>query len=252
MAYQLTKAKDGLVLFGYYPQTRKPEDVTISDAPNEYGVCTGSDGQRYLSAFDDFFLIEPIRWRVLRERENKLFLLSERILDYRVFDEASTTSYLWSDLSDRLDDEFFYDAFSLEERKHILQTSIKCDAESATPPEGAVTETAYDADWRGAVDPKDEAVFKDKVFLLSLRNVTTPEFGFDKDPYAGDEARVARKTDYAAAASGAEGEVGAWWLRSPVPGDEDRVRVVSPEGNAAVSVRVGEQMGVRPALRIKL
>ncbi|MBO4472601.1 MAG: hypothetical protein J5765_02200 [Clostridia bacterium] len=251
MAYQLTKDKDGSVLFGYYPQTRKSKTVTITDAPNEYGVCGGSDGCRYLATRGDYFKIEPIRWRVLKEKDGKLLLLSEMILDFRPFDEGGTNSYLWSDLSDWLDDDFFYDAFSPTERRMILATSIRCDEESATPPPGVLSDEVFQSNWAGAVDPQNAETFKDKVFLFGVRNVTQPDFGFREDPYAFDENRVARLTDYAKAASGDPSDTAAWWLRSPIPHLDCYVRVVGEGGNADGEVYVADPCGVRPVIRIK-
>ena len=251
MAYQLTRNQDGTVLFGYYPQTRKSKDVTITESPNEFGVCGGSDGNRYLSARGDCFLIEPIRWRVLREKDGKLLLLSEKILDFRPFDEGGLNAYLWSDLSDWLDDEFFYDAFSPTERKMILATSIRCDEESATPAPGVLPDDVYRSNWAGAVDPQNAETFKDKVFLLSVRNATQEDFGFRADPYAPDEGRVARVTDYAKAASGDPSDTAAWWLRSPIPHLDCYVRVVGEGGNADGDCYSGDPCGIRPALRIK-
>ena len=256
MAYQLTKDNDGLVLFGYYPQTRKPKDVTITGAPNEFGVCSGSDGNRYLSKYGGYFRIEPIRWRVLKEKDGKLLLLSDMVLDYRPFDEGGTNAYLWSDISDWLDDEFFYDAFSPTERKMILSTTIHCDEESATPPPGVLPANVYEESWADAVDPQKAESFKDKVFLLSVRNATNEEFGFRDDPYALDRARLGRMTDYAAtpawAARGALSGVIPWWLRSPVPFCDYGIRVVDQGGCCAAWEEVDSDAGVRPAIRIKV
>lgn len=254
MAYQLTKDKDGLILFGHYPQSYKPADVLITDEPNRYGVCSGSDGYRYLYDVesDEFFRIEPIRWRVLREKDGKLLLLSDKVLDYRPFDEGGTNAYLWSDLCDWLTDDFFYDAFSPEERKHVLATSIKCDEESATPPAGAVSDEDLACNWAGAVDPRNAEPFKAKVFLLSVRNVTTAEFGFCADPYLSDPLRAAYKTDYAAASFRTSGDYAFWWLRSILPFSGSKARVVTPDGNLDDSSEVDLLCGIRPAIRIKV
>ena len=138
---------------------------------------------------------EKIYWQVLEKKNGKALLLSEYALDAKPYhiEYASTT---WEDCTLRswLNDEFYSTAFSSKEQKYIAKTSISNADNPLYGTDGGKTT-------------------KDKVFLLSIGEVTTY---FNSDPDKEDFLRRAKVTDYAKA-QGAEvnGQYGYWWLRSP-------------------------------------
>ena len=91
------------IYFGEYPQTIKASNVSItSNTPDADGYYLGSDGERYAKVVADpypfnsgytfsnnssvidgntyYFKVEPIRWRILSERDGKAFILCDSII----------------------------------------------------------------------------------------------------------------------------------------------------------------------------
>ena len=103
----------------------------------------------------------------------------------------------------------------------------------------------------------------DKIFLLSEREATKSEYGFEAwDAYKGDGTnakceRIRVTTDYAKATGAyqdlTEGMGGRWWLRSPSYSSDCDARAVHYNGNAysyGHRVRNSDGVGVAPALRV--
>ncbi|MDE6293509.1 MAG: hypothetical protein K2L88_02670, partial [Clostridiales bacterium] len=94
---------------GEYPQTLKAENVTVGDTADGNGYYTGSDGARYakvtaatisMGTWDPYkfsndenitngntyyFKVEPIKWRVLENKDGVAFLLCDTILDHGAY-----------------------------------------------------------------------------------------------------------------------------------------------------------------------
>ena len=111
---------DGGVYFGNYPQ---------SEASDVRGLEEGKD---YITNKELNFFIEPVKWRVLKNAEGKLFLLSDQSLDCMKYNEVKT-SVTWETCTlrawlnggktnggteennyDYADDSFMKNAFSAE------------------------------------------------------------------------------------------------------------------------------------------
>lgn len=140
---------------------------------------------------------EPIRWRVLSIDEEEVFLLADQNLDcqpYNKADEAVTWEVCT--LRSWLNEEFYENAFTEEEQSAIRTTDVVNE-----------NNPAYGSG--GGSDTED------KVYLLSLNEITNPVYGFAED-YDYSEGRRANNTQYAKA-QGASTDIlthGAWWLRS--------------------------------------
>ncbi|MEG1529247.1 MAG: DUF6273 domain-containing protein [Clostridia bacterium] len=105
-------ANGDYVLYGYYPQSLKANDVSITATqPDANGYFEGSDGNKYVQltatpyketytfingekiqaktkkqkAGVYFFKVEPILWRVLSAADGKLTLLCESIIDNEAY-----------------------------------------------------------------------------------------------------------------------------------------------------------------------
>lgn len=71
------------------------------------------------------FEIDPIKWRVLAKDGKNVLLLSEDALDWRLFDEAgNSSSWESSSLRKWLNEDFYYDAFSADDRSKIVSTVV--------------------------------------------------------------------------------------------------------------------------------
>ena len=158
-----------------------------------------------------------IEWIVLDEEGEKTLLLSKDCIEERAYNEKYE-SVTWETCTLRsfLNDEWFEDTFSDEEKNMVLTTYVENSDNSET-------ETS------GGNDTED------KVFLLSIEEV--------KHYFSSDYKRVAKyhgKTDW-------------WWLRSPGYSDYDAAAVLDggdvDYGGDSVNC---DYNGIRPALWVNL
>ncbi|MBR5620524.1 MAG: Ig-like domain repeat protein [Clostridia bacterium] len=147
---------------------------------------------------------EPVKWRVLENKDGKLFLFADQNLDVVRYNEERI-GVTWADCTLRkwlngyenhpYDDTFIGNAFTAKELTAVADSEV----ENANNPE-------YNAN--GGNDTTD------KVFLLSIAEATNTGYGFTAD-YDYTDTRKATNTQYAA--NGGHTGVGTdnWWLRSP-------------------------------------
>ena len=137
---------------------------------------------------------EPIKWRVLSVNGNDAFLVADRNLDVRWYNDdarhvtwENCTMRSWlngygSDSNkskiDYSDNNFISRAFTSSEQEAILSTTVQT-ADNST---------------EGTVGGNDTT---DKIFLLSYDEVVNPEYGFSSSDWP-DEARQRRETAYVA------------------------------------------------------
>ena len=159
---------------------------------------------------------EPIKWRVLSINGDDAFLLSDKNLDVKAYNEEDdyVSDITWETCTlrswlngysstenenglDYSSDNFKDTAFNQTEQNAILEKTIKNE-----------DNPVYETD--GGNDTKD------KVFLLSIDEIRDEQLGFPEDPDF-DIVRGTINTEYA---SSKEEELGEetfnwWWLRSP-------------------------------------
>lgn len=198
--------EDGYLYFGSYPQIIKDASVNIiSNEKDENGYFTGSDGEKYAllkagileyeeygTTFSDgekieknkeyYFKVEPIKWKILEDKGGKVFVFSELILDAHRFDDSSN-DYSISSIRSWLNDEFYNITFT-DKQKVIIESSTLDDVSNVT----------------------------DKVFLLSIEEITKESYGFLNNYYEIDEERCKEMTDYAKIKVSKEK---LYWLRTP-------------------------------------
>ena len=198
---------------------------------------------------------DPIKWRVLKNADGQLFLLSDQNLDvfqyhteYESVTWEKSTMRSWlngygaseniggDNGTDYTSDHFIGTAFSEKEQKAIADTTV-------------VNDDNPDHNTEGGNDTTDQ------IFLLSIEEVQNADYGF-----TDNSSRIATNTAYVA--GGGEiggnmlhgvGEADYWWLRSP--GDLDhRATGVSVDGGVGgygYSVRIA-YLAVRPAFNLDL
>ena len=232
--------EDGYAYFGEFPCSLKAEDVEVGSEACGRGYYLGSDGRYYakvvacpkgeecifssgdrgISGETYYFLVEPIRWRVLAREAGRALLFSDRIIAsmayqpsihqrdgaFYISDEGAlkdvfVNNYEHSSVRKWLNGDFLTAAFSADESEYILTTEVK---------NGPETLAVQSSDRFCCPDTLD------KVFLLSFAESKSEELGFG-DP----QASVLATTDYAKA-TGAFSSMcevgygcGFWWLRSP-------------------------------------
>ena len=289
------------VEFGDWPQTILKGDVNVyEDKSKQMGMFTyylGSDDNYYVKHSDKYYKVEPIVWRVLNKdyaSTGKALLLAESILTGGVPYYVSTdtreitkeketgtetetetvivypnnwqysTVRAWLNGRYESDDPqykeytgkgFLQTAFTESAQKLIELTSVDNTAASITDA-GSNLPSATDYACANTTD---------KVFLLSEKEATNSDYGFDEyDRWVGDDydtttsTRIRDTTDYAEATGAYPGDSSAgyggwWWLRSPLYDFEDRARVVGSFGDARNDRSVDNTLGgVVPALSISL
>ena len=145
-----------------------------------------------------WFKYEPIKWRILEEKDGKAFLMSDTALYSRELNDIFTynhkkiteddwyfyCNYAASDLRKWLNGSFYNDAFSDGQKDMIAVTTVS---------------NGKDSYW-----DEDYAMYwcedtEDKVFLLSENEVIDDKYGFAADdPFeTKDTARRLQASDYA-------------------------------------------------------
>lgn len=207
------------VYFGSYPQTEVTGDAltsAITGAPYDGNGDAWVDGIKYrrISRSDTnnssyfgnaqyrYFKWERIKWRVLKNNGSTLFLVADQGLDCKYYNETNTCSN-WEKCTLRswLNTEFYGTAFSSDEQGAIVGKDV---VDEGNP-------------WYNISGGNDT---RDNVYLLSIGEVTNPEYGFCKDDSTYSASRRIQASDYAHV-RGAIISTGDykgncwWWLRSP-------------------------------------
>lgn len=199
----------------------------------------------------------PIKWRVLSVNGNDAFLVADQNLDcqkYHNSDDAVTwrTCTIRSWLNGYGSEEnkegedyrgtgFLNDAFTAAEQSAIRMTSVVNNDNDKYKTEGG-----------------DDTI--DRVYLLSVDEVTNPIYGFVSNPYTYAECRRAKNTEYVKEqgawtnTSEYKGN-GVWWLRSPGE-DCDYAAIVNSKGDVVENGHdvydCDNEVAVRPALHLDL
>lgn len=132
-----------------------------------------------------YFRCEPIRWRVLENDGTSLFLMADAALDCHSY-HTSKDAITWAESGIRawLNSEFLSAAFSSSEQAAIVTTDV---VNNNNPFHG--TNAGENT--------------QDKVFLMSIDEMTNEAYGFPKDYKLYSKTRRMTSTDYARA-------MGAW------------------------------------------
>lgn len=271
------------VYFGSYPQSTISDSKTISDinkaiyqagVEGDVGIDVWVDGTKYrriskteanyenghMYSSYHYFKWERIKWRVLKNDGNTLFLVADKALDCKNYNEDNV-NVTWENSTIRnwLNNSFYITAFSNNEQAAIIEQTI----------ENKDNDT-YDTE--GGNDTKD------KIFLLSESEATDVKWcedgwsdgGFCPTVSRESRSRHMKTSDYAYArgvniceAWNCSNELlidnCSWWLRSPGWKSNNAMFVYST-GDICLNGTVGwgsgsvamEYSGICPALRIKL
>ena len=251
----------------------------------------GSLGYSYISANHYtnhqvyWFKVEPIKWRILTTSGNSAYIMSDIALDafwlepnrreagfykgeYGIFrgtkesdvDGTYANNWEYCFLRRWLNETFYNEVFNDLQKEIIKTTRLDNSARSCNPnaypkyysnSENAAGENKY------AAQCKDT---DDKIFLLSLRDVTTTDYGFKKDVLAKDPARNLQASDFAkfrgAPMDIYEEKYVTWYTRSPTLGSGNcgySTFVLDRHAKGAIdSIQLIPDGGVVPALWIKL
>ena len=171
--------RDGSTFYcGQYPQTIKPDDVTIESVGNKR---VGSDGYYYYYAETDaevkssvfsngkeiqpktgyYFRIEPIQWTIVGEKDGVLQLASKYVLDGHIYDTRNSYSaFEGSDLQDFLNVLFLSRSTTYKQNKHFVEHTMEWNGPWFST--YTTTNTVYLAT-TGMVNKLAETEFKDEL-----------------------------------------------------------------------------------------
>lgn len=234
------------VFIGNYPQTglsgkKIPEYVTKAefDSDNYAKIY----GREYLRVEQDgeytYYVYEPVRWWVLKDEEEQLTLLADRILDCKQYNE-SFASITWdiSGLRTWMNDDFYNTCFDKEEQKYIL------DRTTTSP-------YNYLYVYYAGEDCTD------KVALAPAFELVDGTYYFQSSNHEEDKVlRIATGTDYALSQGllVEENGAGRWWTCTSATKDNTYAIVITEDGNV-LAESGGEcvnktDVGVRPLIVI--
>lgn len=229
-----------------------------------------------------WFKYEPIKWRILTTSGNSAYIMSDIALDsfsiqpnrkgeirdglyadYNnspgVPDGTYANNWEYCFLRQWLNDTFYNAVFNGLQKEIIQTTHLDNTARSSNPNDYpkyyGYGENAGKNKFADQCKDTD-----DKIFLLSLRDITTTAYGFKKDVKAEDPARNLQATDFAklhgAPINTNDKKYVTWYTRSPSPANGNQgyaTFVLDRHAKGAIdSVELTPDGGVVPALWITL
>lgn len=275
------------VLFGDFPQTAAASGIEFNPRPDDNGYYAGSDGNYYANYYDEYFIVEPIKWRVLDNEfdydgpENtdtaKLLFAENAIMSgipfweksYNgnpILNEIQFNNYKYSTIRAYLNGSYEADDFQqfTYENNGFLQTAFTASAQEKILTTYVVNDAASTSDDTGTLITADEYICGptfDKIFLLSKKEVTTLAYGFNAYDYTEPgNSRIKIPTDYVKARGIVTGtsynEEGAvWWLRSPCYYNTgEYIQFINKNGLANLNQNFTYNVafaGIIPALAVK-
>jgi len=191
---------------------------------------------------------ERMEWIVLSKNDSGMLLLSKDIIDCRQFHTVDEgTVWELSTIRTWLNKTFYRTAFNDTEQNMIKKQSLKNELNDSETLGGKKT--------------------KDNVFLLAKDDILNTDYGFSGNTIYYDEKLRAAGSKYAIAKGltvfsheneddnygTADGEPsGAWWLRNPGLTGLRGMTVTSQGEWSTGTPYLGTDIGVRPAIFIKL
>ncbi len=251
------------IYFGSYPQSEVTDSAIIdaidkaiatSGIPAETGIDVWVNGIKYrrISKADTtyngyfdkvsnngyrYFKWERIKWKVLKNDGKTLFVLADKAIDCKKYNEKyENVTWETSTIRNWLNTSFYNAAFSSREQNGIAAQTVI----NGNNPE------------YGTSGGKNT---NDKIWLLSIGEVSNPEYGFCMDYGVHSMSRRIMVSEYAnARGTVANGRGnGYWWLRSP-GGISNDVAIVDCDGwlHCGGDNVHTDHDGICPALRINL
>ena len=197
-------------------QTSKESKAVMSDTAPDISWMYQS-GVKTETVY--WFRFEPVKWRILTKTDGKAFLMCDKAIFAMQFqhdiESAVPCDYASSDIRKWLNESFYGLAFGTAQKNIILDTVVDNSVESAKP-----KDSEY-AEWNTGEYGTSGADTIDKVFLLSVHDITNPDYGFKADPLKSGAStmRTVNWTDYGVYVGGFkyDSNYGSdWLLRSPM------------------------------------
>ena len=193
------------------------------------------------------FKIGSIKWRVLSVDGNDAFLMADQSLDAEPYNN-SDASVTWSECTlrswlngydslsnkagiDYRNNNFIDSAFTNKEKYAIMQTKVS---------------NGDDSDYGGVIGGEDT---RDKVYLLSMAEISEESYGFNENFNIESYARMTHDTAYTIWKRGGNYR-DIWWLRTAIQGN-GAARIYE-DGSGHAVANMWPKLGVRPVLHLDL
>ena len=193
------------------------------------------------------FKIGSIKWRVLSVDGNDAFLMADQSLDAEPYNN-SDASVTWSECTlrswlngydslsnkagiDYRNNNFIDSAFTNKEKYAIMQTKVS---------------NGDDSDYGGIIGGEDT---RDKVYLLSMAEISEESYGFNENFNIESYARMTHDTAYTIWKRGGNYR-DIWWLRTAIQGN-GAARIYE-DGSGHAVANMWPKLGVRPVLHLDL
>ena len=193
------------------------------------------------------FKIGSIKWRVLSVDGNDAFLMADQSLDAEPYNN-SDASVTWSECTlrswlngydslsnkagiDYRNNNFINSAFTNKEKYAIMQTKVS---------------NGDDSDYGGIIGGEDT---RDKVYLLSMAEISEESYGFNENFNIESYARMTHDTAYTIWKRGGNYR-DIWWLRTAIQGN-GAARIYE-DGSGHAVANMWPKLGVRPVLHLDL
>lgn len=209
------------VYFGDYPQILKTSEVEIlEDRSIQVGVNTyylGSDGNYYAvvekSGVTNYYLVQPMKWRILSENctgttdeseiiSGKLLLAEEIYISGKFAEKTGSNIYGESLLRQYLNKDFYETAFTASARELMIKPELNNSIHSGGS--FLVLEQEVSSNIR-----------TDKVFVLSMADVSNDAYGFGASSEEGGRMRYPTKYIVDVGVQKNDKGTAWWWLRTP-------------------------------------
>lgn len=252
---QSTIRREGeFVYFGAYPQRLYKGMRAISSKPTDeqgYYIYESSSTIKRCAFSGEFshkmpYIVEPIKWRILSEDNEILYLMSTKALDARIFSQTNN-NYENSDIRAWLNDVFFKKAFLPDAQSKICE--LTCNNSAAT------TDSSQ--------NPYACENTKDMVSLITFCELRG-DYGYGfSSPYEESLTRTVKYTEYAFSNAGIGGLMQEteteWWTRSPSSHHRDfvlgvnkqgKLQVAGPFSSDTIVLRANEIKGIVPIIKV--
>ncbi len=225
---------------GNISQVEASDNRSIVTFGNYWQEDTNGDG--VADKYDDK---TPINWIVLKKYDDgTAFVMSEKVLDYQMYSELNYGNVTWetSYIRGWLNNTFYNDAFSVNEKKAIKLSDVKNDY---------TKELHYKKNKTTIISGGNNT--KDYIYLLSSDEATDPQYGFEKEWLVKDPLRNAGATDYA---NGIDSYASCWWWLRSIGIYKDEFENVSvgnvQSGQPSDGHESGGGLGIRPVMKIDI
>ncbi len=192
----------------------------------------------------------PIKWRILENSDDSLLLLADKNLENIKYNNGKNVSWENSSLRAWLGSTFYNEAFNAEEKADICDTPVNNSSVVSLPNNatkiGDITIT------------EEESTFTDKVFVLSVREVLNPEYGFTDDNGTTEfrasvnTKRIDERSNALSNQYNNVGKTGIWWLRTTIgaAGSGSNAARVDYDGSVKGKNCSQTNACVRPVIRV--